>query len=136
MTLIEEAIASVIDAAGIVDSSSTPATVLIGIEPDGINTPDFTITIVPESGLPPTRRISIFFGFSVFVRHPKGLEAQKVVAELFDLLQEYQGRPLSVPIARITANAGPVQLGRDGNGGQGRWRVSQSYTAIVRNPNP
>lgn len=112
------------------DSSATSATYAVGFEP---KTPDFTIAVLPESGPPPTRRFSDFPNFTVRVRHPDGSEANDVLYRIFRFLQEFQGRPGDVPVARITANAGPVQLGFDEDGtASGRWRVSQTFTAIVR----
>lgn len=132
MALFTREVRDLIEAQGFQDSASNTPVFWVGMEQ--LN-PDFAVTVVPESGNPPNRRIGEFHSFSVRVRHTNAEEANLLLRRIFEFLQEFQGRLGSSPtwaVGRITADATPVQLGRDRGAKQGRWRVQQTYTAIAR----
>ena len=132
MALFENEIKDLIEAQGFTDSDTNTPTYFLGMEK---KLPDFSVTIIPESGAPGTRRISEFPSFSVRVRHTSAFEANLFLRRVFEFLQEFQGRLGSSPtwpVARIQADATPVQVGRDRNGRQGRHRVTQTFSAITR----
>ncbi len=132
MALFEKEIKDLIVAQGLTDSATNIPTYFIGMEQKD---PSFAVTILPESGNPGTRRISEFPSFSVRVRHSNAAEANLFLRLIFEFLQEFQGRLGSNPtwpVARIRADATPVQIGRDRDGRQGRWRVVQTFSAITR----
>jgi hypothetical protein len=131
--LLVKAVADALQAEGFTDGASSPV-YFVGFERA---TPDFAVTVIPEAGSPPQRSLGNFPGFSVVVRHPDGTKANEVLADIFRFLQDRgagsgSARFSGLPIARIFASAGVVQLGFDLDGGQGRWRVSQTFQAIVR----
>lgn len=132
MALFEKVIKDFIQSQGFTDSFAATPVYFIAMEKPN---PDFSVTIIPESAPSGTRRISEFPSFSVRVRHSKAAEANLFQRRIFELLQEFQGRlgtNPTWPVARIQANATPVQLGRDRDGRQGRWRVQQTFNAITR----
>ncbi|MCP4251067.1 MAG: hypothetical protein GY778_28855 [bacterium] len=128
--LLDKEIAVLLGDQNFTDDDAQVATVRAGIEPA---TPDFTISVLLESGFPPTKQIGERNSFTVRVRHSKAEEANEQMRSVFKFLQEFSGRAGAIPVGRITANAGPVQLGRDEapGRGQGRWVVSQTFTAIT-----
>lgn len=132
MALFESEIRDLIQAQGFTDSNAATPKYYVGMEQ---KTPDFSCTIIPESGNPGTRRISEFPSFTVRVRHTNAQEANLFLRRIFEFLQEFQGRlgtDPTWPVAQIRADATPVQVGRDRDGRQGRWRVSQTFSAITR----
>lgn len=132
MALFEKEIKDLISAQAFTDGASASPTYYLGMEQDK---PDFTVSILPESGSPGTKRLSEFPSFSVVVRHRNAGEANLFLRRIFEFLQEFQGRLGSTPtwpVAQIRANATPVQLGRDRDGRLGRWRVTQTFSAITR----
>lgn len=132
MALFEKEIQLLIAAQGFTDGNTATPTFYVGMEKEK---PDFTVSILPESGNPGTRRISEFPSFTVRVRHTNAQEANLFLRRVFEFLQEFQGRLGSSPtwpVASIRADATPVQVGRDRNGRQGRHRVQQTFSAITR----
>lgn len=132
MALFEQEIKNLLVAQGFQDSSANIPTYFIAMEQPE---PNFAVTVVPESGNPGTKRLSEFPSFSVRVRHTNAAEANLLLRRIFEFLQEFQGRLGTTPtwpVASIQADATPVQLGRDRDGRQGRWRVQQTYSAITR----
>ena len=129
MALFEVAIKDEIEAQGFVDGAGATPTYFLGLEEA---TPDFAVTVLPESGLAPQNVVGEFPGFSVRVRHPSGQQALVFLRRVFQHLQEFQGQPSGVPVARIMATAGPVHLGRDSDDAQGRWIVQQSFAAVLQ----
>jgi hypothetical protein len=132
MALFEKEIKDLIAAQGFQDSSANTPSYFIAMEQKD---PAFAVTVIPESGNPGTKRISEFPSFSVRVRHTNAAEANLFLRRIFEFLQEYQGRlgtSPTWPVARISADATPVQIGRDRDGRQGRWRVQQTFNAITR----
>lgn len=129
---ISQRIRDLLEAQGFVDTDALAPTWYVGVE---LPEPDFTVTILPGQGEAPTRALGEQPQFTVRVRHELGDEANIMVRRIFQFLQEFQGRLGSpvLPVARIFANTTPVQLGRDGAGSRGgRWVVTQTYTAILR----
>lgn len=132
MALFENEIRNLIQAQGFTDNLGDSPTYFVAMEKDA---PDFTVSILPEPGATGTRRISEFPTFTIRVRHRNGEQANLFLRRIFELLQEFQGRlgtSPTWPVAQIRAEATPTQLGRDNESRQGRWRVSQTYNAIVR----
>lgn len=132
MALFEQAIRDHLAAQGLLDGNGDAPVWWVGAEQDQ---PDFSVTVIPEAGGDGTRRISEFPSFSVRVRHPNAAQAHLMSRRIFELLQEFQGRlgtNPTWPVARITAIATPVPLGRDRGERQGRWRVTQTFNAITR----
>jgi hypothetical protein len=130
--LISQRIRDYLVSLSLTDTQAASPTYYVGIEQPE---PDFAVTILPEQGTAPTRTFGEQPQFTVIVRHAEGDEANLFLRQVFQQLQEFQGRLGSspvLPVARVTANITPVQLGRDAHEGQGRWRVSQTYTAILR----
>lgn len=128
--LLDKELATFLDAQAFTDSDSVQAVVRAGIE---LPTPDFHITVLLESGPPPTTIVGETNSFTVRVRHLKAEEANLQMRAVFRVLHEYQGRVGSLAVGRIQASAGPVQLGRtqQEGSGKGRYVVSQTFTAIT-----
>ena len=132
MALFENEIRDLIKDQGFTDSTGAVPVYMIAIEKEQ---PDFVVTVLQESGVGGTRRISEFPSFTIRVRHANGQEATTFLRRIFEFLQEFQGRlgtNPTWPVARIEASATPVPLGRDTARGQGRFSVSQTYNAITR----
>lgn len=132
MALFEQEVKDLIEAQAFTDGASNVPTYFLAMEQEDS---DFAVTVLPESGNPGTRRISEFPSFSVRVRHRNAAEANLFLRRIFEFLQEFQGRLGSSPtwpVAQIRADATPVQIGRDRDGRQGRWRVTQTFSAITR----
>lgn len=128
--LLEQEVRDLLDAQAFIDTDSVQATVRAGLE---LPTPDFAITVLLESGPPPTTIVGETNSFTVRVRHPRAQEANLQMRAVFKVLQEFQGRAGALAVGRIQASAGPVQLGREAQQGSGRGRyvVSQTFTAIT-----
>ena len=132
MALFENVIRDFIQAQGFTDASGATPVYFVSMTKDQ---PDFTVTVLPEPGATGTKRLSEFPTFTIRVRHRNGEQASLFLRRIFELLQEFQGRlgtSPTWPVARISAEASPTQLGRDNASRQGRWLVSQTYNAIVR----
>lgn len=128
--LLDKELATYLDSLNFTDSDSVSAVVYAGME---LPTPDFAITVLLESGPPPTTIVGETNAFTVRVRHPSAEEANLLMRDVFKALQEFEGRAGALSIGRIQAGATPVQIGRDEqrDKGQGRWRVQQAFTAIT-----
>ena len=133
MPLLIKAVADALQAQGFTDGSGPP-TYFVGFERA---TPDFAVTVLSEAGSPPQRNLGSFPGFSIVVRHRDGTKAHEVMVDIFRFLQDRgmtagSAKFSGLPIARITATSGISDLGFDQDGGQGRYKVTQTFQAIVR----
>ncbi len=128
--LLDKELAVFIDAQAFTDDAGVQAVVYSAMEQP---TPDFTITVVLESGPAPQRLAGEINSFVVRVRHRSAEEAAQQMRAVFKLLHEFAGRAGALPIGRITASAGAIPLGRDDqrSTGQGRWIVQQTFTATT-----
>ncbi len=132
MALFGNDLTDLLEAQGFVDGAAAAPTWYFALEQPA---PDFAVTVLPEQGPAPRRTIGEQPLFAVRVRHPDGREANLFLRQVFEFLQEFQGRIGAAPVypvARIFATTTAAQLGLDENGQQGRWRVTQTYTAILR----
>lgn len=89
-------------------------------------------TIILEGGGPPINVIGEQLGFTVQTRHEEYENAVEEAYGIHRLFQEYQGTPRDVPIARITSNFPPAVVGQDTAELGGRWRVTESFSALTR----
>lgn len=135
MPLLVKAVSDALAAVPITDGALVPIHYVGYERPQG----NFAVTVIPEAGAPPQGAVGLFPQFSVIVRHPDGTKANEVAAAIFKFLHERgnHGNPGTVAfsglkIGRIFASGDVVNLGFDGDGGQGRWRVIQTFTAILR----
>lgn len=131
MPLFEVELKNEIEAQGFVDGDGNSPAYFVAMEEEE---PVFAVTILPEAGSAPTRTLGDFPSFSIRVRHQSGEQANLFLRQVYLFLQEFSSTGLAgggVGVARITASQGPVQLGRDEDGGQGAWRVQQTFDAIV-----
>jgi hypothetical protein len=89
-------------------------------------------TVVLEGGAPPVNVVGENLGFTVQTRHPSYETAVEQAYLVHRLFQEYQGNPRGVPIARIISNFPPTPVGRDTEAVGGRWRVTETFSALTR----
>ena len=108
-----------------------------------ITTADLTITVFTDSGPAPQLLIGESWTLVIQVRHPRYEVAMETQRLIYQLLQENGGQsnganPLAqglfrgIKIWRITADFGPVRLGRDRDGRDGRYRTTQTFTVRTK----
>lgn len=135
MPLFEQALKDYLKTLDLKDSDNVEPKWYTGFMPDdGASVPDFAAAVIPEAGGEPTHVIGEFPVVTIRVRHPKAREANLFIRKVYNALQEFSSTDLAgsgIGLARIRATQGPVQIGRDDDGKQGRWIVQQTFGAIV-----
>lgn len=104
--------------------------------------PDHVITVLGASGQAPLLTLVETEAFEVRVRHPSAESCLSIQRDIYELLQENGGAGTNnpdsqgdfggIPVARITADFPAVRLGRDRDGVDGRFRSTQTFTALTR----
>ena len=105
-------------------------------------TPDHVIVLIGAGGGTPLLRLMESHSLTVRVRHRSAESAFEISRAIEDFLHENggvgannpksRGRFRGIPVHRITADFPTLPLGRDRGGQDGRARVTQSYTVLVR----
>lgn len=94
--------------------------------------PDQALTVLEEAAGPPTRKLTQEHGITVRTRAATAAGARSLANLVDKALNEYEGCPLGVPIARIFANFQPVPLGRDPDEAGGRPTFTQTFTVRTK----
>ena len=103
------------------------------------------ITVFTDGGEPPLLQLGESYTITIQVRNASYELAMERQREIFELLQMNGGQsnganpntgPQSsfndIPIYLITADFPPLRLGRDRDGGDGRYRTTQSFTVRTK----
>ena len=107
--------------------------------------PDLTITVFPDGGGPPRLTLEEEWSITIQTRHPSYETAMETARNISDLLNQNGGAGISqfaqspigttgggIRVTLITADFPVTRLGRDVDGGDGRFVATQTFT--VRTP--
>jgi len=128
--LIERQLAAYLKAQGFGDVETDPGRaqrIFWGEIPPG---PDVCIVILEEGGSRPLLTLAETRAFTIQTLNPEYAEGREEAQRIHRALQEQQGiLSPTIMVARITADANPISLGRDP---AGRHVFSQTFTMKLR----
>lgn len=131
--LLEVQLAQYLKSQGFGDLATDPGRrqrIFWGESPDTV--PE-TITILEEGGSAPLLTLGETRSFTVRITSASYVDARTRAQQVNRALQEQQGILSTIMVARITADANPVSLGRDQSS---RHVISQTFTAVVKRIEP